>query len=99
MHLHREAEVLRVEHDGLIHIEDLVANVDRSHPLSFLLSYFSGRGGGLKRPDWSCLEPHSQLVHLIFQRLWQTLLQRARRIAQFSLGLLVAAQVADTRAA
>src|SRR5215831_10416927 len=45
------------------------------------------------------LDPHSQLLHLIFQRLWQTLLQCARRIAQFSPGLLVAAQVADARAA
>src|SRR5260370_8708284 len=45
------------------------------------------------------LEPHSQLLHLVFQRLWQTLLQRARRVAQFSPGLLVGAQVADARAA
>src|SRR5215472_17320002 len=45
------------------------------------------------------LDSHSQLVHLIFQRLWQTLLQRAQRVAQFSPGLLVAPQVADARAA
>src|SRR6266566_3752142 len=45
------------------------------------------------------LEPHSQLLHLVFQRLWQALLQRARRVAQFSPGLLVGAQVADARAA
>ena|SRR5260221_4878153 len=41
------------------------------------------------------LEAHSQLLHLIFQCLWQALLQRTRRVAQFSPGLLVAAQVAD----
>jgi hypothetical protein len=45
------------------------------------------------------LEPHSQLLYLVFQRLWQALLQRARRVAQFSQGLLVGAQVADACAA